>query len=376
MMAGTFWLKHGFGCICWSALALSVLLLVGGVFQSAWGVGFMSAQGGVLGLTLVAMWSLRQQESALMTRALTQANELRPDLSQPLVHRVELFLQQVVSECASKQANIQSMMHEVNTLVDRLGRHTATMERDLDAYGKDMDNIRQALDALYTLVFGLASTASASSESIKGTQEEAESGRAVMTRSIGAIDVLTTEVRNASGVLDELNESSQNISIVVEVITSITEQTNLLALNAAIEAARAGEQGRGFAVVAEEVRNLAKKTIESTARISDIVHSLQVCVQKTRDTMITSHEKANSCEQMVQEACVCFSSITDAVGHVGEANDGIASNAHDQSLKIEDINREVDNMAIIGNDMLSLSQSIHQDCQRLGTLVEQIRCAV
>ncbi len=81
--------------------------------------------------------------------------------------------------------------------------------------------------------------------------------------------------RTTSALLSRLNESSQAIGNVVEVITTIAQQTGLLALNATIEAARAGETGRGFAVVAGEVRDLAQGTAESTEDIVAQVASIQ-----------------------------------------------------------------------------------------------------
>lgn len=74
---------------------------------------------------------------------------------------------------------------------------------------------------------------------------------------------------------DLLQQKSDEVKSITDIILNISSQTNLLALNASIEAARAGEAGRGFAVVAEEIRKLAEQTREATESISKILEELQ-----------------------------------------------------------------------------------------------------
>jgi len=152
---------------------------------------------------------------------------------------------------------------------------------------------------------------------------------------------LTGEVEKASQVIQKLEQDSQSIGVILEVIQGIAEQTNLLALNAAIEAARAGEQGRGFAVVADEVRTLASRTQQSTEEIKRMIEKLQSGAGDAVKVMETARGKAKVGEESVQQAVTSLSTIGDAVATIDEMNTHIAGAAHQQDSVAQEINKNL-----------------------------------
>jgi methyl-accepting chemotaxis protein len=90
-----------------------------------------------------------------------------------------------------------------------------------------------------------------------------------------------TDTAKTNSTIRALDQATQEIGSIVELISKIAAQTNLLALNATIEAARAGGMGKGFAVVASEVKALANQTSAATDQISHQINAIQEATRKT-----------------------------------------------------------------------------------------------
>lgn len=207
---------------------------------------------------------------------------------------------------------------------------------------REVDLVATASQEMTASAHEVARSAALAANAAQGADSATVEGLEVISSTSAAIERLSLEMNASMEDIQDLTSRSDQISSVLDVIRAIAEQINLLALNAAIEAARAGDAGRGFAVVADEVRNLARRTQRSVQDVRLVIEGLQ---QRTKDvvsSMHSSHCKAQSSVGQVALAVAALQRIGDSVSIITNMNLQIASAAEEQSIVVEEINRNVE----------------------------------
>lgn len=200
---------------------------------------------------------------------------------------------------------------------------------------------------------------SATSSVIDGSQK--------LTASIELTRGIDSSIQATSEVLSKLQQETQNIEEVVDVIHQISDQTNLLALNAAIEAARAGSHGRGFAVVADEVRNLAAQTQQSTLRIQEMISSFQNQAELANDNMLENKRMIERSVNLSGSVESAFKEIQVSVESLSALNRQVAAAAQEQLIVTNDVSNSTNTIL----DLANLNASaVHQTTQAANELAE------
>jgi len=205
-----------------------------------------------------------------------------------------------------------------------------------------VEMLATAMNQMTATVREIANNAGSASTSTTEASDVAQEGSQFIEATITTINALSSNIGVSAEAVSSVETKVEGIGSVVDTIRSISDQTNLLALNAAIEAARAGEAGRGFAVVADEVRNLAKRTQESTVEIQGMIEQLQTSAEDVVSLMGKSVNQADIGVEQVTKAGAQLAGIVEKVDHISDMNYQIASSAEEQTTVAGEIKNNLD----------------------------------
>ncbi|QEP41980.1 HAMP domain-containing protein [Ectothiorhodospiraceae bacterium BW-2] len=236
----------------------------------------------------------------------------------------------------------------------------------------ELSQVASAITEMAATVHEVAQNTSQTALAAEDADRKSGDTRAIVASAMESINRLASDVGSAAEKIGHVEEDSQRIGTVLDVIRNIAEQTNLLALNAAIEAARAGEQGRGFAVVADEVRSLAQRTQQSTQEIQEMIESLQSGVVETVTKMKTSEKMAHESVEQTGRAGEALNDIATAVDTITTMSAQIATASEEQSAVTDEINRNIVTINDIATQTAEDAANSSETSQQLAAQAEQL----
>nr|WP_044344985.1 methyl-accepting chemotaxis protein [Pseudomonas meliae] len=301
------------------------------------------------------------------TLAVTRRDEL--GVLQQGIQRMGSTLRELIGGIRDSVVQIASAAEELSAVTEQTSA-------GVNSQKVETDQVATAMHEMSATVAEVARNAEQASQAASNADREARDGDKVVGEAIVQIERLANEVGRSADAMNQLEQESDKIGKVMDVIKAVAEQTNLLALNAAIEAARAGEAGRGFAVVADEVRGLAQRTQQSTVEIETLVAALQSGTRQVSSIMLSSRELTVSSVQLSRQAGTSLGSITQTVSNIQAMNQQIAAAAEEQSAVAEEISRSIVNVRDVSEQTASASEETAASSVELARLGGQLQTMV
>jgi len=227
-----------------------------------------------------------------------------------------------------------------------------------------IDSISSAMEETSAEIEQIAANMQYVNNNAQALSNLSDRGHKALENVINQMEKINTGSKDSVDAVKSLEDMSQKVQTIINMITEVSSQTNLLALNAAIEAARAGEQGRGFSVVADEVRKLAEQSSSAAHEISDTIIAMNDQIGRIVSIIEYEASEIYAGTKVVSQANSSFDEISNGVY-------SIISQVQEVSTAIQQITSGIEQVVAATGEILEAASSNSASTENVSLAIEE-----
>jgi methyl-accepting chemotaxis protein len=208
------------------------------------------------------------------------------------------------------------------------------------------------------------------------TASSSRAGEGTVAKAQEAINFIQRQVEQIVTHMLDLGKKTQQIGVVLDIVSELAEQTNILAINATIEAIGAGDGGKRFAVVADEIRRLADRVSIATKEIRSLIEDVRSAANTTVMATETGSKTVDAGSRHFNDVTSSLRQISGLVSNTTEAAREIELSTKQQTSAVEQVNLAVANVAQATRETETSSAQTLQTASQLATLSRELLAVV
>ncbi|MBU5671587.1 methyl-accepting chemotaxis protein [Paenibacillus brevis] len=283
------------------------------------------------------------------------------------------IVQQINTTIEQVSASSSELLQSANHSAQAAGEIATSIQDVAASANTQLQSAEQSSRAMEEMSVGvqrISETASGVSGQSEHVTSEVENGFTELQTAITQMNKIGQSSMETASQIKTMDEHSEQIGQIVDVISEISRQTSLLALNASIEAARAGEQGRGFAIVASEVKKLAEQTNNSIESISEIVKEIQNFSSVIVDATERNNEEIASGIEHIRQVGERFQHIRLSIREVSNQMQDVSATTQQLSAGSEEITASVEDMFSTAKESAGNAYAVSEASERQNEIMD------